>query len=291
MDLAVELMREKGWDAALEAALGASLKRDGVNPEAAEIWIRLCVQWNQWERAEQSVNALRDRETLWVPACDAYVRKLGEADHVDALQAFVAANTDALQRHAYTWAATGAGLHMAGLHEEALRWFSTWRQRGDVEPWMMLPAVDSLWCSRREDEGDNLAEQVLELPADYSQPSHAVWRAIYAAVRGETDSAMRWLALAPPDLMETAMEYYLALGRLACFLVELQREPSVVWRSAKSRLREAMIPFADIVEKEPLLRRLYFRALWRLAVDCNKPLTATWWKLRERWFSGKTGLQ
>jgi Tfp pilus assembly protein PilF len=283
---AIDEMIDQGWRDAVGAELAQFVMQADANPQLGGVWIQWCASQNDWNLCRDTVEALRGRGEIWLVACESYLAELADDKQESRLATFLERYAEDLGRDIRTWSAAGAALALLGKPKEAAAWLADWRQRPDVQPYMLVALVGALWEAGRENEAAEVGKYAIELPHDDpAKAVHALWLALYSAMSGDAEAAATWLGPMMPEMFTSP--FYAALCTLVRGLVGIQIWPAerageLDYVRARERLASALAPFAEELKATRLLRRIVYRCFWRLAKHFNRNVIAAWWKLQAR---------
>jgi hypothetical protein len=94
-----------------------------------------------------------------------------------------------LRRWTPTWGILGFVLLHVGWARWCARWLGDWANRSDLEPWMLLNLVNSLWIAKGGRGADQVARLALRLPSDRTSARHRVWSLFQRALDGDARAA------------------------------------------------------------------------------------------------------
>ncbi|HEX8250690.1 MAG TPA: tetratricopeptide repeat protein, partial [Pyrinomonadaceae bacterium] len=126
----------------VEEILRQSCDDAAANPLVGAYLIELYAKRKSAKAARKTLDELRGNEKIWAEAIKKFLNMLLESKS-DAYS-FIKKNQDELKKNDEVWALTGYVLNAAGKDKKASEWFSDWRERKNVQPWMLWNYVISL---------------------------------------------------------------------------------------------------------------------------------------------------
>ncbi len=253
-EAAMKAMKEAGWAAAAERLLRREIGTPGVNPLAAEAWMKACAERGEWKECREGLDSLRAAPPAWTRAAGEYLERLAAKRRTSDLRAFLKSERDRLAADDRSWGSAGYALNEAGLEREAVEWLSGWRDRKDVKPWMLLNLAVSLRAIGRSEEARAVSAAALGHPSDHATPDHRLWVAFEEAFEEGPASS-------PSVDVDALKPFYRCLRLLTLAVLEARKG---AFDGAVARLREAAAAMPTYA-KDPLLRAAYRRAVARIA--------------------------
>lgn len=290
MDSALTVFMESGWTEQATQTL-SNLMRDNadVRSEAGGYWVQLCLGENQnngelprstpqWSTVEGTLPYLRARGEVGVEAMAAYIKALGNREKKTELNHVVRDHWDYLRTHARTWAAVGQALLKVKDERLAADWCADWEMREDLTPRMYMVPVDCARRLNRDAEGLRASRKALEhrLP-DHSEPYHATWVALDAALVGNLDEAVPMMERVG-DSEELPPNFRFLYG-LALAIIRVLQVPSESRRPAFNQAKDILDQTRTLfpnARENPVLTRYYSRAVKRIASDVGGPMAQMW---------------
>jgi hypothetical protein len=269
---AAQCMAEAGWSDSLAQALEEALDRPGANPQVGALWMRSHLSRDDWSVADR-LPALQARGPIGTEATCAYLECLGEARRVRPLRLYLEQHGTELRGFTKTWASAGLALATIGDNPRTALWLADWRNRSDVEPWMLVPLVAALRVMRRDAEAANVSRHALTLEEDGRSGCHAVWLAVDHAAAGDWDEVERLLTRVDPDALDP---YYRFLATLAAAASALHQaaDRADAFAAARAQLQAAAPPFIEW--SCPAFRRAHRRLVLSLAAEASGTGATLW---------------
>ncbi|MBC8870396.1 MAG: tetratricopeptide repeat protein [Planctomycetes bacterium] len=261
---AVESLVSAGWEGAAEQTLENLLFNEDVHVEAASQWVKLCAARRDWKCADQ-LPKLCERGEIGLQATYTYVEALLQAGNAVKLKRFFRENESWLREHTFAWGSAGYGLTGLREYRVAAEWQSDWRDREDLEPWMLVNVAEGLRAIGRDAEAVEASQLALSMPPAYGQHLHYLWLAVDEALRGNITAAKEHLE----DVdVESLDEDYQFLQTMIGGIVEMAEaspdEAGRVFRDERRRIGRARAAF-KAYQQEPARRRAYRRSLAMVA--------------------------
>lgn len=253
-----------GWKSEVDALLRSLLDA----AEARRAAGRVLAHRLDWDHARR--RAFRDALVLALHAssppreaalgaASAFLERLAGTQKLEEVRAFLRRCGEVARSDVLLWGTAGYALSRLQRTREAVAWFSGWREREGIRPWMLTNLALSLRDLGRDAEAAEASEAAATLERDHAAPMHAAWLAFDAARAGEFAPLE---ALGPPD--GDALPILRALVHLAGALradaAPVRREG---WRAAVSHLRAAGEVSRGV--KRACLSRYRREVVWSIA--------------------------
>lgn len=240
--MAMDIMVAAGWRRAAEDAIDAALREGGAHPDAGYWWVRLGAA-RSLRCVRNRVKALASRGAPDRRALLAAVEAYDDNPAGRGGSRFVRRWSARIEADGAAWA---AAIRVLNVHRRrlAVRWASRWRERGDLEPWMLLSVVYVLYGGGRYDDAAAAATSCAGAPRDHATDRLALWAAAEDAIRGNPDSARDRLRIAASAELEP---YWCFIRDCARALVEAADERGAGrrdwFRAGRARLAQAARAF------------------------------------------------
>jgi tetratricopeptide (TPR) repeat protein len=261
---AVDAVAESWSPGVAEQILEEQLFADGAHPEVGVQWIKLRTDRKDWSAGERLCE-LMDRGEIGRQATYAYIDALRRAGARRLLLRFAGENRTWLCQQTFTWGATGFGLAGVRAFREAAEWHADWASRQDVEPWMLVNAIEGLRAMGRDEAAAEASRFAVSLPPGYGQHLHHLWLAADEVLRDNVAAAREHLDQAKSDKLDPDWEFQLALVEALVEMAEASpADASQAFRAVRGNVSRARAAFTTW-SQEPARRRLYRRALANIA--------------------------
>jgi tetratricopeptide (TPR) repeat protein len=247
-------------------------------------WVHLYAREEKWEPCAQRIDSDFAAEGLWEAMACSYLQCAGEQERGPIVSDYLRTHRERLRRSTQTWSAAGKALADAGLFDEALTWYTGWQNRKELTPLMLHPLAYCYVARRQLPHAGEVSRHALELFADESFEFHQLWCLAEAVMTGDRKTAYNILQEIDTHVVQqnqyTLFLYQLLHLVLTSRVSELTGE-TTTYREAVSRAR-GLAAAQPLVQKDPVLRWLYYQGLRRIALDHHRPLAAVYAKLRSR---------
>jgi tetratricopeptide (TPR) repeat protein len=272
---AVKMMSDAGWREAATKVLAEAMCVDGAHVEVGRQWVRLCIAQKKWSCGKR-LRELARRGPIGVEAAVVYVELMAKEKRMWRFRRFFWRNKDWLCQHARTWGVVGYAMARFRWHARLVSWMDDWRERKNLESWMLANLVDGLRALGRDSEAAEASRLALTLRPDHCHPTHRVWLAADAACNGEIDVARNLLAT-PKQTALSADDAF--IEKLAAAVVEMAaagpREKPYTFLAAQRKLSGAVAQYKSY-NRDRSRRRLYRKCL-RVIADKKGGFAARIW--------------
>jgi tetratricopeptide (TPR) repeat protein len=212
---AVAAFDAEGWGSRLTAELKDLAFAPDANPAVAGLWAERVVQAGTPERVTEHLAQLQvsnpdaAREVVL-----AYVWALAESGK--PVQGAVTLHSELLRADDEAWARAGGALVRAGHYAYATAWLANWRDREDVEAWMLHPLALAYRALDQDDKATEVCRAAVKLggPDDVLADFRA-WLALDLALSGQAAEAAAQLARVDAVTVPDGTRLVLALAQAA----------------------------------------------------------------------------
>jgi len=278
---AVEALETAGWDDTARQTLEELLFDEETHVEVGPQWIRLCTARRNWKCAEQ-LPKLCERGEIGLRATYSYVEALLQTGDAAKLKRFVRKNEEWLRERTFTWGSVGYGLTGLRDYRLAAQWQSDWRDRENIEAWMLVNVAEGLRATGRGDEAVEAGRQALSMPPAFGQHLHHLWLAADEVLCGNVAEAKEHLEYVAESLDD---DYQFLLTMIEGIVEMAEASPDQaghVFRQARRRMVRARAAY-KVYPQEPARRRAYRRSLAALARHRGTLAARLWFCFR--WIS------
>jgi hypothetical protein len=147
----------------------------------------------------------------------------------------------------------------------AATWMHDWRQRRDLQPWMLINLALSLRGLGDDAQANEVSRHAGELPPDYTSPYHQTWLAFDAALAGDGAAIERLKGLDVSSFDNTHKYVHHLVEVLSAAQQAAPPERPAAFRSARRKLDEAVRTITPLNDDRLALRRAYRRCVSCLA--------------------------
>jgi len=276
---AIEALVDAGWEEAARRTLETLLFDEDTQVEIGPQWVKLCTARRIWKCAEQ-LPRLCECGEIGLRATYAYVEALLQSGKALKLKRFIRKNRKWLRERTFTWGSAGFGLTGLREYRLAAQWQSDWRDREDVEPWMLVNVVESLRATGRGKKAVEASHLALSMPPAYGQHLHHLWLATDEAVRGNIAAAKEHLESAVGESLDDDYQFLLTMAEGIVEMAEASPdEAGRVFRDVRRRIVRARTAFKTYPQ-EPARRQVYRRTLAAVARHRGTLFAKLWFCLR-----------
>lgn len=280
---AASAMGEVGWDAEAEEDLSELTRNGIVTPASAGLWAERLIQTGKdWKVAEElSTLAARNqpagREVVLVYAWGLVV--LGRADNaVATIQRYA----ELLRGADESWGRAGAILAEAGHFALAAAWLGDWRERSQLDPWVLRPLHDALRAIGRDEEAEALLREVAaRYPLADLSPDFRAWLAILAIRSREITTAKQYLRSIDQLGLPDGIKLLCAMAAALLAVVEASpAEKARVFADAREDLWVAAQACAS-ADVPPGAGRMFKEVVKCIHAEVGT-LSSRWWAWRQQ---------
>ncbi len=237
---AVQAFDAEGWGAKLTDELKELAFADDASADVAGLWADRAVAAGTSDAVSERLpdllarNPEAGREVVL-----AYLWALAAASK--PVQATVQKYYDILRADDDAWARTGAALVAAGHHGMASAWFADWRDRPDVEAWMLRPLAMTFRLLDQDERAADVCRAAVKLggPEDVLADFRA-WLALDLALSGQPDEASTHTAKIDAVTVSDSTRLILAMAQAVVMVKQAGPDgKAAAFKEAKETLRVA----------------------------------------------------
>jgi len=170
-------------------------------------------------------------------------------DSESSIRKFIDANRTLLSSTTEGWANAGYQLIRINDFDKAVDWFSDWRDRLNVMPWMLWNYSIALLRSGRSNDTKNVNSAALELAPDDTTDLHLNWLGLSEYLNGNFEQAAQLLSTINPSRMTDWDQFFYQLLKAG---VEIRQIASFDnEREVNRQIKKAVL---DPLKRDPLLK-------------------------------------
>lgn len=281
---AASALGDAGWEAEADDDLLALTDDPTATPAAAGLWAERLLQAGE----PQSVS---DRLPRLVELCRpagreavvTYAWGMAVLERPDAVAAAVQRYADLLREDDDGWARAGAALLEAKRYDHAAAWLADWKDREDVDAWMLRPLAAALRALDRDTEANDVVRAGVERGGLDVPPEYWAWLALDEIVAGRADESEALLKRIDTVGLDDGTRLLVAMASAA---VRVSRDPSA-FSDAKEDLRTAA-GSCSAGDVPPGAGRWYRKILDRISADAGTLGAKGWavWQRIRPWIKG-----
>ncbi len=177
---------DEAWQRSVADKIAELVREEAANPEAIALWVRgvpLQTSRRDW------LDRHPPGDERWRHAAEAHLLVFADKPVKKAIDGFVTTYRDALRADAVLWGQVGYAWLQEGRFADAARWAADWRERPEVESWMLFNYAYTCRELGRRLEARAASERALELSADDTWDGHRLLLAADRAAAGEWQGA------------------------------------------------------------------------------------------------------
>ena len=278
---AVLAFDSEGWGAKLTDELKELAFTADVNADVAGLWADRAVAAGTSDAvSERLPDLLVQNPTAGREVVLAYLWALAEAGK--PVQGTVQKHNEILRADDTAWARTGAALVAAGHHGMASAWLADWRDRPNVEAWMLRPLAMAFRLLDQDERAADVCRAAVKLGgAEDVLADFRAWLALDLALSGQTAEATAHTAKIDPVTVPDSTRLILAMAQAVVMVKQAGPDGKAgAFKEAKDTLRVAAAACA--AKDVPAgAARAYRRVVSCVAGEASA-LTAKLWAVWQR---------
>ncbi len=163
--------------------------KDGMpNSAAGIIWVRCFTAREAWGKRRVLYRLDPDSAFAREARCE-FIGQCADRKRIRFLRPLLRLHRDHIRSDTTAWGQVGYALVQGGQYRRAAAWLSDWRERRDIEPWVLTNVLVALQRTKRDAEALEVSRFALGLRSDHTTAQHQLWLALHDANRGVTTSA------------------------------------------------------------------------------------------------------
>jgi len=187
-----------GWGRNAEKIFKGLLGNDTVNPDVGALWVESFTKRRFWFQ-HWKLLSIRADSRVGLAARHAYLKAAATSGKKRLVRRLIRRDGSALRSDASCWGQVGYALATLGLHSLLVDWMRDWKERPDIQPWMLFNLAISMRSLSDDSTACAVSLHALKLKGDHTTLRHQVFAAWDEAMAGNTSAARRRLAIIPVD--------------------------------------------------------------------------------------------
>ncbi len=276
LNTAAEALQKAGWSRQIETAIEACLKNGAPNPATGIIWVKCFASREAWGKRRALYKL--DPETEFArEARGEFIERCADRKRIGFLRPLLRRHRDRIRSDTTAWGQVGYALVNSGQYRKAADWLSDWRERKDLEPWMLTNVIVALQHRKRDAEALDVSKFALGLRRDNTTAQHQLWVALGDANRGDTTAARATLSEQHYDSLAGFAQTQWTLVNAICSVAEAL--PASRRAVLRDHCRELRKPEHAVARKSPGLARGAKAGITRMAREAgiSFPRVRAWW--------------
>ena len=273
---AIQTFDAEGWGARLTSELKDLAFLEDANPALAGLWAeRAAAAGSLDDVADRVAELLARNPDAGRELVLAYVWALAEAGK--PVQGVVQRYSEVLRPDDSAWARAGGALAAAGHTAMAAAWLADYRDRDELEPWMLRPLAAAYRARDQDDKALDVCRAAVRLGGpEEPLAEFRAWLAVDLALSGQAEDAEAQIARVEPATLGDGARLVLTLAEAVLML--LRAGPggkAAAFAEAKEHLKTAAASCA--AKDVPAgAGRAYRRAVARLASEAGTVAAKLW---------------
>ena len=275
LNAAAQALRQAGWRFDLRSVLETAMQLPGANPEAGSLWMRIVVA-DSGLPTDVELRELALRDAAGLQAVATLGEALRESGHAQQAVDFVLRNQHWLRESTSLWGMGGYVLATELRYREAVDWMSDWRNRSDVEAWMLFNLVEALRATGDDATARQISEHALTLPLDHTHDLHRLWLAFDRPF--EQPELLEYVATAisTAGLVDGAAFLHALVA--AMFEAGVAGHRQLPFDAVRAKVETAVSNYRSQLRREPAHRRVLRMAVRQIAA-CYDGWAPKLWRL------------
>lgn len=279
LNAALAAMKEAGWTEQARQIVTkclepASKARPSTSPDLGAKWIELETASGNWACAANLQNLL-ERGVVGERAVYAYVDAAMRQGQVQHFANWWKRSAGWLATNTYCWGSVAFGLSAARMWDDAVVWCSTWRQRPDADPWMMVNVVEAFRTKGNLIEARAACDWALDRPPNFGQHLLGIWKGVDAALAGDFDAAAMWIDRAGETDIDVDYNFLLTMLKIVVTQWDAGPGNPAAFAAARKQLAELKADYPNYAH-EPARRQAYRGIVKRIADTRGGVLAWLW---------------
>jgi tetratricopeptide (TPR) repeat protein len=181
----VDMPQAERWKQEADSVLDYVVDARLANANAVSAWVERNAKREQYDKVQQWLDALPERDDLWRRGSIVFLEALVAARKKHRVRTYATHHQVALRAHDWSWGNVGYLYLDMKEPRSCIAWLNDWRERKELEPWMLWNLVLALHQRRQLKTAYEVSEHALTLPPDSTSDAHALLLAVEDFLRGD----------------------------------------------------------------------------------------------------------
>ncbi len=273
--------RAERWNKEIDSVLDYVVDARLANANAVVAWVERNTKRGQYDKVQQWLDALPERDEMWRRGSIIYLETLVAAGQKHRVRTYISSHKAALRAHDWSWGSVGFIYLDMKEPRTVIAWLSDWRERKErdpqeLEPWMLWNLVSALHQRKQLPEAYAVSEYALTLPPDAMRTdAHALLLAVEDFLRDDYERGSKRLEHINVSALREWDKFVYELATALQDADHTRSAQTVSHQSILQRIVEARSLTADSRTSEVLIP-LHRRAVWHIARRSGNPLLMAW---------------
>ncbi len=278
LERALEVLSGRNWCDSIGYYVREALKHDDCNAMICGLSVRCLARRKKWQLCLQFVDSLRDDARAMQSALLEYIQQLADHNKLPMLTFLIRRYRKTLRESTELWGQTGFGLKRVGSYRRVIAWMRDWRNRADVQPWMLANLAASYRALGRRAKAIDVNRSAMKLGGEPAGRSiHALWLASDAVLARQPAVAKQLLAQAV--VTPNSPPYHQFIKAIIDATLRRYDDPAVRFADTRAQILSAKKLYPGFLKTREI-KVLYRRCLWRISAS-KAGLSGMIWCWRE----------
>ncbi|NOT62688.1 MAG: hypothetical protein HOP19_20975 [Acidobacteria bacterium] len=275
----VDTPQAERWKTEADSVLDYVVDARLANANAVAAWVERNAKREQYDKVQQWLDALPERDELWRRGSIVFLETLVTAHKKHRMRTYVTHHQEALRAHDWSWGNVGFFYLDMKEPRSAIAWLNDWRERAELEPWMLWNLVLALHQRQQLAPAYEVSEHALTLPPDSTSDAHTLLLAVEDFLRDHYDLGSKRLEHVNVNALREWDKFVYELA--SCLQdadharIEQYNGHRISHQTILQRIAEARRVTAD-ARMSNVLVPLHRRVVWHIARRSGNPLLMMW---------------
>ncbi len=278
LERALEVLAKRNWSDSIGYYVREALNQDDCNAIISELSVRCLARRNKWQLCREFVDSLStDARALHLALLE-FIQQLADHNKFQMFAWLMRRYRKILCGATELWGKTGYALKRFGRYRRVIAWMRDWRDRADVQPWMLANLAASYRAIGHRLKAIHINQFAVKMGGEPTgRAIHALWLAADAVLVKQPAAAEAWLTQAV--VTPNSPPYHRFIKALTDTVLQRYDKPKVPFAATRKQIIAAKLLFPGF-QRTREIRALYRHCLLRIAAS-NVGLSGMIWCWRE----------
>ncbi|MGC8539363.1 MAG: C39 family peptidase [Phycisphaerae bacterium] len=278
LERALEVLAKRSWSDSIGYYVREALNQDDCNVIISELSVRCLARRNKWQLCREFVDSLSNYAGALNSALLEFIQQLADHNKFQMFAWLMRRYRTILRGDTELWGKTGYALKRFGRYRRVIAWMRDWRDRADVQPWMLANLAASYRAIGHRLKAIHINQFAVKMDSEPAgRAIHALWLAADAVLVKQPAAAKAWLTQG--FVTPNSPPYHRFIKAIVDAALQRYDEPQVPFAVTRKQMIDAKSLFPGF-QRTREIRALYRHCLLRIATS-NVGLSGMIWCRRD----------
>jgi tetratricopeptide (TPR) repeat protein len=263
MEQALVVLINRNWTDSIGYVVREALNQDDCNINISALVVRCLARRKQWKLCAAFADSLRPYPRALPVALLEYIQQLADQNKFEMLVWFIRRYRKVLLENTELWGKIGYGLKRCGRNRRVIAWMRNWRNRTDIQPWMLANLASAYRAVGQRRKGSEINKLAMQMKSDPGgRTIHALWLAADALLAGKLDDAKAWLG--HTSVTSGSPPYHQFIKAIIDAALQRHYQPDLPFASTRTQMIAAGKLYPGF-RKTPEIKVLYRQFMIRMS--------------------------